>query len=146
MFSGRPEQKILDWRDFRGNLHVWPDSIFTVAEKWAKAPLSNIYLAYDHIEQWPDAWSLLNDGIYCNISVALGMFYTLYYSKYEHKDLMKIECYKLTDKHQILNLVNLEDGKYMLNWSVGEAVNILSLGALPDPMYTVTAQDLPIKN
>ena len=146
MFSGRPEQKILDWREFRTHLDIWPNSIFTVAEKWAKAPLSNIYLAYDHVEKWPDAWSLINDGIYCDISVALGMFYTLYYSAYRQKDLMKIECYKLVDKHQILNLVNLEDGKYMLNWSVGEAVNILSLGALPEPMYTVTAQDLPIKN
>jgi hypothetical protein len=145
MFSGRPEQKILEWREFRNQLGDWPADITTVARAWARAPLSNIYLAYDDYSKWPDAWMLINDGIYCDISVALGMFYTLYYSSYEQKDSMKIECYRLRDRHQILNLVNLEQGKYMLNWNVGEPVNILSLGALPTPMYTITAQDLPIK-
>jgi hypothetical protein len=145
MFLGKLETKILAWKDFRDSLAIWPDDIQKVSKEWAKAPLSNIYLAYDHVEQWPDAWTLISDGIYCDISVALGMFYTLYYSSYENKDNMKIECYKLTDRHEIVNLVNLEDGKYMLNWNVGESVNILSLGALPQPMHTVFAQDLPIK-
>lgn len=146
MFSGPPEHKILQWREFRSQLNEWPKSINIVAKIWAKAPITNNYLEYDHVEQWPDAWTLINDGIYCDISIALGMFYTLYYSEYEHKNSMKIECYKLIDKHQILNLVNLEQGKYMLNWNLGEAVNILSLGALPQPMFTISAQDLPIKN
>lgn len=145
MFSGKPEQKILEWREFRNQLTDWPADISTVAQKWANAPINNVYLAYDHIDQWPDAWTLINDGIYCDISIALGMYYTLYYSSYELKDQMTIECYKLVDKHQILNLVNLEQGKYMLNWSLREAVNILSLGPLPKPMYTITANDLPIK-
>jgi hypothetical protein len=145
MFSGKFETKILSWKDFRDSLTNWPNDITKVSKEWAKAPLSNIYLAYDHVELWPDAWMLISDGIYCDISVALGMFYTLYYSSYENKDSMKIECYKLTDRHEIVNLVNLEDGKYMLNWNVGEPVNILSLGALPQPMHTVFAKDLPIK-
>ena len=145
MFSGKLETKILSWKDFRDQLTDWPSDIQKVSKEWAKAPLSNIYLAYDHVEKWPDAWTLIGDGIYCDISVALGMFYTLYYSSYGNKDNMKIECYKLTDRHEIINLVNLEDGKYMLNWNVGEVVNILSLGALPQPMHTVFAQDLPIK-
>lgn len=145
MFSGRSETKILAWKDFRDQLTNWPADISNVSKEWAKAPLSNIYLAYDDTNKWPDAWTLVSDGIYCDISVALAMFYTLYYSSYEHKDKMKIECYKLMDRHQIVNLVNLEHGKYMLNWSIGEVVNILSLGDMPQPIYTVTADSLPIK-
>ena len=145
MFYSRPEQKILEWREFRNQLTRWPDDIEAVANKWATAPLSSGYLTYENTKLWPDAWTLINEGVFCDISVALGMFYTLYYSNYSQKDTMKIECYKLTDRHEIVNLVNLEYGKYMLNWSVGEAVNILSLGALPKPMHTIFAQDLPIK-
>jgi hypothetical protein len=145
MFSGRPEQKILEWREFRSQLVNWPDDIETVASAWARAPRSNIYLAYDDYSKWPDAWTLISEGIYCDIAIALGIFYTLHYSSYEHRDAMKLECYKLGDKHQILNLVSLEDGKYMLNYHVNRSVNILSMEALPTPMHTITAQDLPIK-
>jgi hypothetical protein len=146
MFSGRAEQKILDWRLFRNQLTEWPDDIQKVVSQWARAPRSNIYLAYDDTSKWPDAWTLINDGIYCDISIPLGMFYTLYYSSYEHKDSMRLECYNLREKHQILNLLSLEGGKYMLNYHVDRPVNILSLENLPEPMHIVTATHLPIKN
>ena len=97
-------------------------------------------------KKWPDAWTLINDSVFCDISVALGMFYTLYYSSYDKKDSMKIEHYQLLEQHQTLNLLSLEDGKYMLNYHVGHAVNILALDFLPSPRYVLTAEDLPIKN
>ena len=146
MFSGKLETKILAWKDFRDSLTIWPDNIQKVSKEWAKAPLSNIYLAYDHVEKWPDAWTLISDSIYCDISVALGMFYTLYYSSYDYKDTMKIEHYHLPKDHLTLNLVSLEDGKYMLNYHSGRSVNILMTADLPSPKYIVTANDLPIKN
>ena len=146
MFSGRSEQKILAWRDFRSELITWPDDIERVASTWAKAPLSGNYLIYDDPKKWPDAWTLMGDGVFCNISIALGMFYTLYYSSYDKKDTMKLEHYHLPDQHQTLNLVSLEDGKYMLNYHLGRSVNITRTENLICPKYTLTAQDLPIKN
>jgi hypothetical protein len=146
MFTGRSEENILAWRDFRNQLTTWPGDIETVAKAWALAPLSKSYLAFDDTLKWPDAWSLVSGGIYCDISVALGMFYTLYYSSYEHKSTMQIRHYHIRSQHQTLNLVSLEDGKYMLNYHQGRSVNILELEPLPAPVYTVTAQELPIKN
>lgn len=146
MFFGRPEQKILAWREFRSSLDTWPDDIERVAKAWAHAPLSNNYLTYDNPKTWPDAWSLISDGVFCNISIALGMFYTLYYSNYKHKDSMKIEHYHIPTKHQTFNLVSLEDQKYMLNYQLGQSVNILTTKHLPSPTYILTAINLPIKN
>jgi len=146
MFYNRAEQKILDWREFRSSLIVWPDDIHVVTKKWGDAPISKGYLTYENTNAWPDAWTLINEGIYCDISIALGMFYTLYYSSYNNKDTMKIEHYHIPTEHQTLNLVSLEGGKYMLNYHRGQAVNIHTIAALPSPKYTITVNELPIKN
>ena len=60
--------------------------------------------------------------------------------------MMQIQHYRLLEQHQTLNLLSLEGGKYMLNYHVGRAVNILALDLLPAPNYVVTAHDLPIKH
>jgi hypothetical protein len=59
---------------------------------------------------------------------------------------MRIEHYHMPSKHQTLNLVSLEDGKYMLNYHCDRPVNIHEIEALPIPTYIVTAKELPIKN
>jgi hypothetical protein len=146
MFYSKAEQRILEWREFRSTLINWPDDIEIIAKKWADAPISKGYLTYENTHNWPDAWTLINEGIYCDISIALGMFYTLYYSSYDNKDTMKIEHYHIPNKHQTLNLVSLEDGKYMLNYHMGQAVNIHTIEDLPNPKYTITVNELPIKN
>jgi hypothetical protein len=146
MFSGRGENKLLSWREFRNGLEAWPEDIDSVVKKWAQAPISSNYLTYENSKKWPDAWTLISDSVFCDISIALGMFYTLYYSSYDYKDTMKIEHYHLPKDHLTLNLVSLEDGKYMLNYHSGRSVNILMTADLPSPKYIVTANDLPIKN
>jgi hypothetical protein len=145
MFQGKSEIKILAWREFRNSLSVWPDDIEQVAKIWTKAPITNNYLAYDTTENWPDPWALISTGIFCDISIALGIFYTLYYSSYPYKEQMKILHYKLASEHQTLNLVSLEEGKYMLNYQLGQSVNIQQVKQLSNPNFIVTAQDLPIK-
>ena len=125
---------------------MWPDDIERVAKAWAQAPISANYLVYDNPKQWPDAWSLISDGIFCDISIALGMFYTLYYSSYPYKDAMQLEHYHLPNQHQTLNLVSLENGKYMLNYQLYRSVNIQQAESLPAPKHIIKAQHLPIKN
>lgn len=145
MFDLKGEQRILLWRDFRVKLNSWPEDIETVCKFWSKAPLVNNYLTYDNVAEWPDAWTLLNDGLFCDISIALGIFYTLYYSSYSLKDQMQLQHYHCVDQHKYLNLVSLEGGKYMLNYHHDRSVNILSIKDLPDPKLILTSKDLPIK-
>ena len=136
-FNGRTEDRILNWRNYRKTLQ--PDYVSQVAADWAQCPLEHRYLNIDDPTDWPDAWSLIGAGHYCDCARALGMFYTLYYSDYRHCDTMVLQCFKDRKNHQYLNLVNCEGGKYMLNYQLGAVVNISTIGPDVDLINTVTS-------
>ena len=140
-FNGRSEQRILDWRQFRQNLTSWPDDLEKGAKTWAKAPLIN-HLHQDHPEAWPEPWQLISDNLYCDIGVALGMFYTLYYSSYPHKESMRMVGYKLRSSHKEVNLVICEEEKYVLNYELGRVVNTPDFFRSESPAYNYTVQEL----
>ena len=140
-FNGRTEQRILEWRAFRQSLTDWPTDLDRVATTWAKAPLMN-YLHMDHKEQWPDPWRLIADNSYCDIGVALGMFYTLYYSSYPHKESMRMAGYRLRSSHKEVNLVICEGEKYVLNYELGRVVNTPDFFHSESPAYNYTVQEL----
>jgi hypothetical protein len=140
-FNGRTEDRILEWRKFRKSLITWPSDLDTVAKTWAKAPIRN-YLTQDHPEQWPQPWDLISDNCYCDIAVALGMFYTLYHSSYPHKETLRLVGYKLRSEHKEFNLVLCEEEKYVLNYELGGVVNIPDVSQLGTVTYNYTAADL----
>ena len=140
-FDGRTEQRIVAWRQFRKDLQQWPDGLDRVAAVWAKAPIRN-YLTQDESEKWPEPWQMIADNCYCDIAVALGMFYTLYYSSYPQKEQMQLIGYKLRSEHKEFNLVLCEGEKYVLNYELGRVVNIPDVSQLGTVTYNYTAQDL----
>lgn len=140
-FNGRTEDRILEWRKFRKTLINWPSDLDMVAKTWAKAPIRN-YLTQDHPEQWPKPWDLISDNSYCDIAVALGMFYTLYHSSYPHKETLRLVGYKLRSEHKEFNLVLCEEEKYVLNYELGGVVNIPDVSQLGTVTYNYTAADL----
>jgi hypothetical protein len=141
-FTGRPEQRILNWRCYRQNLA--PDHQVKVARDWATCPLMVNYLTLDDPSSWPDAWTLIGQGMYCDAARALGMYYTLYYSDYRHRDHMVLQCYRDRKNHQYLNLVNCESGKYMLNYDLGAVVNISTIGDGLELINNLTYKNLKI--
>jgi archaellum component FlaF (FlaF/FlaG flagellin family) len=67
------------------------------------------------------------DNFYDNIARALGMLYTLYYSK--HKCPIEIHCYRSKEESWEAALVWIDNGKYVLNWDLEVQVNTkLQLG------------------
>jgi len=82
--------------------------------------------------------------MYCDISVALGMFYTLYYSNYRHRDTMMLQCFKDQKNHQYLNLLILPQEQYMLNYSWGQVVNTSTIHSEVLLINTLTKNDLKI--
>ena len=142
-FDGRTEQRIIAWRNFRKGLVTWPDDLDRVAIAWSKAPTRN-YLTQDESNRWPDPWQLISDNVYCDISVALGMFYTLALSSYPHKDTMRLVGYRLRRSHKEVNLVLCEDGKYSLNYEWGRVVNIPDFSEMGSPVYNYSPADLNV--
>ena len=138
-FNGRSEQRILAWREFRQQLNSWPADIQTVVDVWSKAPTTN-YLTQDNPHEWPEAWQLVSDNLYCDIGIALGMFYTLYYSSYPQKDTMRLRGYKLRSSHKEVNLVLCEGEKYVLNYEYGRVVNTLRFSSGDELTYDYPAE------
>ena len=141
-FSGRSDNKILEWRSYRRS--IASNHLQIVAQDWARCPLVPNYLEYDDCRDWPDPWTLVSEGNYCDVARALGMFYTLYYTSYPFRDTMKIEIYKDRKNHEYLNLLRCEDGLYTLNYSVGEVVNNLTVPSTAELINSVTHKNLKI--
>lgn len=143
-FNEKSESKILKWREFRNSLLNWPSDLSRVADAWKQAPLTNHYLCSNNLEIWPTAWELITNGKYCDLGIALGMFYTLYYSSYPNKNNLVLQGFRLKKSHTEYNLLLCEDGKYVLNYSVGDVVNIQSVPAEAELTYTITVNELKI--
>ena len=141
-FNGKPEQRILNWRRYRH--HISDNHLEHVATDWANCPVISNLLQPDDPTDWPDAWTLIGNGSYDDVGRALGMFYTLYYSDYRHRDDMVLKCYMDRKNHQYLNLLFCEQEKYMLNYSLGEVVNTTAIEPTAILLNTLTAKDIKI--
>jgi hypothetical protein len=74
------------------------------------------------MDDWPDPWDLLSDNHFCSLAKALGIVYTLH--MIERSDITCVELAVNGDSADNLVLVN--KGKYILNWSEGQLLNITS--------------------
>jgi hypothetical protein len=78
---------------------------------WGRCPTVNRYL------HWDDK----SNNNFCNLAKALGIVYTIL--MVEHPDVKQIQIAQ-TDED---NLVLINHGKYILNWTPREVVNIESI-------------------
>jgi hypothetical protein len=137
--------RILKWREWRTSLTPLSldDCLQEVAITWAKAPVVNHYLIPDDIAEWPDPWNLINDNIYCDLGVTLGMFYTLSLCDNPYIENAHIEIFKTTNGW--INLCSINQGLYMLNYNPGSVVNNSTLSNLGKPTFIYSKIDLVTK-
>lgn len=140
MFDLKPEDRIHFWRKFRANLKDMEkeDALKQVAKLWAQCPTTNGYLDYADCTDWPDPWTLINNNHYCNIAVALGMFYTIFLSEILDNSSLNIVIYK--DDKDFINSVQIE--KYALNINYREVLNTKSIPQELKHLKTYTVKDL----
>lgn len=120
-FNKAPEQRLLAWKKWRESLQN--SSVTSLAESvartWSHAPLSSHYLAPDDPNSWPTPWQLVHDNIYCDLARVLGMFYSISLLKQNINVQLRI----YVDNNGWINLLSLEQEKYILNWNHGLVVN-----------------------
>jgi hypothetical protein len=108
------------WAQLRAAIASQPidQALHLTNDWWFSAPWSSYYLHWDDLPSWPDPWQLLSDNIYCDVARGLGILYTLALAGH-------CECTtaELTLTVQDYNLVQIESGKYILNWESGTIVN-----------------------
>lgn len=123
MFKLPADDRLVRWREFRKSLDNLPfDQALTyTAEFWQSCPFSPYYLDPAQPATWPNPWTLVEENYYCDIAKALGMLYTIKFTK--HDPDVELRTYYDPETKYNYNLVWIEQGKYVLNLIEGEVVN-----------------------
>lgn len=141
-FSVKPDQRIIEWRKWRNSLAGLPAEtvLVEVAKEWARVPQVMHYLSPDLPDDWPTAWQLVHNNVYCDLSIVLGMFYTI--ALLEHPDLPdpEIHVYRTPDGWH--NLSSVASGKYVLNYDVGSVVNSQRISKTAELIFVYSKVDL----
>ena len=140
MFNLKPDDRMHFWRNFRVDLKDMKpiEALESVNKLWATCPTTNGYLDYADCRDWPDPWTLIDNNHYCEVAVALGIFYTIYLSEILDNDALKIVIYK--DKQNFVNSVHID--KYDLNISYNEILNTSLVPISLNELFVYDAQDL----
>lgn len=85
---------------------------------WQQTPWCPYHLHWDDRDTWPDPWQLLDDNIYCGLARGLGIMYTI--TLINRPDLQDAVLTEVDGD----NLVLIDQGKYILNWSGLSPLNI----------------------
>jgi len=113
------QERLADWYNLRqaASAVELPEQLQLINNWWFRAPIVNRVVTWDNTAEWPTPWDLLVNNGYCDLARALGIVYTLL--------LLDRQLY--TDLEIILtgqdNLVQIDSGKYILNWAPGEVLN-----------------------
>jgi hypothetical protein len=123
MFKLSADERLTHWRDFRKQLdeQSMSQALLTVVEFWRSCPFSPYYLDPDNPKQWPDPWTLVEENWYCDLAKAIGMLYTIKFTK--HDPDVSIRVYQDPVTGYSYNLVWIDQGKYILNLVQDEIVN-----------------------
>ena len=119
MWPAQFERRLAVWNQVREISfdQTLPDALQSINFWWHQTPWCPYHLHWDDRATWPDPWQLLSDNVYCDLARALGIMYTIVLS--DRPDLSDSSIIE-TDQG---NLVQVNQGKYILNWGRGIVLN-----------------------
>lgn len=120
MWPDTNELRLRQWHDLRrqAQQQELAAAMSSINNWWWQVPTVNHYLHWDDHPIWPGPWDLLADDHWCELARALGMLYTL--MLVPRNDISGLDIV-YSRGH---NLVQVNDGKYILNWAPGQLLNI----------------------
>jgi len=112
MWCSTFEQRLAAWNSLRDRVRDQSksDALAEINAWWQKTPWRAYHLHWDDRQDWPDPWQLLSDNIYCDLARGLGILYTI--TVLDRDDMQDAELIETEQG----NLVQVEGGKYILNW------------------------------
>ena len=128
MWQRHSQTRLIAWADLRNQCKLEPDLdtvINTIHNWWQHAPLVLHYLHWDLVKDWPNPWDLIAENTYCDLAKCLGISYTIL--MLDRTDINSLSIQETKENEYI---VSLNQGKYILNWDVGQVLNINSTNSL----------------
>jgi hypothetical protein len=112
MWCSTFEQRLAAWNSLRDRVRDQSksDALSEINSWWQQTPWRAYHLHWDDRQDWPDPWQLLSDNIYCDLARGLGILYTI--TVLDRDDMQDAELIETKQG----NLVQLDGGKYILNW------------------------------
>jgi hypothetical protein len=112
MWCSTFEQRLAAWNSLRDRVRDLPvpEALEEINIWWQQTPWRAYHLHWDDRPDWPDPWQLLSDNIYCDLARGLGILYTI--TVLDRDDMQDAELIETEQG----NLVQLDGGKYILNW------------------------------
>ena len=112
MWCSTFEQRLAAWNSLRDRVRDQSklDALSEINIWWQQTPWRAYHLHWEDRPDWPDPWQLLSDNIYCDLARGLGILYTI--TVLDRDDMQDAELIETEQG----NLVQLDGGKYILNW------------------------------
>lgn len=123
---GPIEQKILTWRRFRQSLQPeqnLSESLLQIQQWWLTAPVRRVSLLNDDAGRWPSPWQLFDNLSYCDLSRALGMFYTCALCPVIRQHHLQLRIL-YNPAGERVSIVDLDQGKYILNFDLQNTTGV----------------------
>lgn len=114
VFQSSFEHRLREWRDLRNKIATLSilDTCVAVDDWWQQAPYIKQHLHPQDPENWSDPWTLLSENIYCPLTRAIGMCYTLLLCGISDIKLV-IASDQMCEEHY---LVLVDNAKSILNY------------------------------
>ena len=123
-YPNRYEDRLVAWHDLRSSALTDESFLLEVNDFWQFAPEVKPMFDWREPQNWPDPWDLIREDDQSDIARALGIVYTIILSC--RSNLVESTMLSLYSDTAVLetNLVIVDQGKYVLNWTPREIVNI----------------------
>ena len=147
MWTLSPEHRLIAWREFREHLCDLSktDALHETAALWSLAPISSQWLAADLIQDWPAPWELIHYNHYDDISITLGMIYTLTLADDRFNDVV-FKVLQDINNNTNYHTAWFDKGDYILNYEYHEVINRKDLPPDLSVKYKYSYEDLQINN
>lgn len=106
--------RLREWRDLRNAIKTQTvqDQCIAIDRWWQQAPLVNHHFHWHDTQQWTDPWEMLSENLYCTLTRAVGMCYTLLMNEVSDIQLVQVQDQQAEEHYLVL----VDGSKYILSY------------------------------
>jgi hypothetical protein len=138
MYNKKYEERLATWSEFRSSLEDSNTPFLDVVEFYASAPKTRYAVDPWGQSTWPDPWQLLEENLYCEFSVVLGMCFSLQLTDKFSGSNFEIHISTNNKKAETHYLLFVDD--ICVNYKDG----VISKENLPDALYSQSIYSMPV--
>ena len=138
MYNKKYEERLLLWSEFRTSLEDSESPFSDVVDFYSTAPVTRYTVDPWGQSTWPDPWQLLQENLYCEFSIVLGMCFSLQLTDRFSGSDFEIHISTNNKKAKTYYLLFVDD--VCVNYKDGN----ISKENLPGALYSQSIYSMPV--